>query len=117
MFRHLAFPLALSVCACTSFADRYAVGNAALSSDEGAMYFVVMSPKLQLALNACIPPGTKDASPTLVIVADVSSAGVPENIDIEPDSPGTACVERRLAAGLPRPPRDKFPIGLRVDTR
>ena len=116
---HRALPLlSLALAACgPGFADRYAVGNAALSSDEGAMYFVVMAPRLQLALNECIPPGMADASPTLVIVADVSSSGELLNLDVEPDSPGTACVEQRLRDGLPPPPRDKFPIGLKIETR
>lgn len=109
--------LALPLAACTPLADRYARGNAALSTDEGAMYFVVIAPKLQQALNECIPPGMEGASPVLVIVADVSSSGMPEDLDIEPDSPDTGCVEDRLRGGLPRPPRDKFPIGLKVETR
>lgn len=114
-----ALPLvSLALAACgPGLADRYAIGNAALSSDEGAMYFVVMAPALQLALNECIPPGLAGASPTLVIVAEVSSSGEPLGLDVEPDSPGTACVEQRLRGGLPRPPRDKFPIGLKVETR
>lgn len=115
--------LALTLAACgPGLAARYAAGNRALSTDEGAVYFVVLGPVLQAALNDCIPPGTPGASPTLVIVADVAADGRADNLDVEPASPGTACVERRLrATPLPRPPEaraaGKFPIGLRIDTR
>lgn len=86
------------------------------------MYFVVISPLLQQALNACIPAGTKGASPMLVIVADVDAAGTVSDLDIEPDSAGTDCVQQRLTQQLwPRPPladgASRFPVGLRIDTK
>ena len=86
------------------------------------MYFVVISPILQAALNTCIPVGTPGASPVLVLVADVDASGAAVDLDIEPDSPGTECVYRHLTENpLPRPPlktgAGSFPIGLRIDTK
>jgi hypothetical protein len=115
--------LTLAVSACgPGLATRYEDGNRALSAGEGAMYFVVISPLLQQALNACIPAGTANASPMLVLVADVDRAGGVHDLDIEPDSAGTACVEERLMLKpWPKPPlaegAKEFPVGLRIDTR
>lgn len=114
-------PALLTACG-PGLAARYAAGNQALSSGDGPMYFVVIAPALQRALNHCIPPGTTGASPVLVIVADIDAAGSAANIDVEPDSPGSACLQRELrAAQLPRPPlapgATSFPIGLRIDTQ
>ena len=115
--------LALTLPACgPTFATRYATGNAALSTGEGPVYFVVIAPLLQQALNRCIPMGTPGASPTLVVVADVDGAGRAQNLDIEPDSPGTDCVAQALLAGpLPRPPlaagETSFPIGLKIEAQ
>jgi hypothetical protein len=115
--------LVLFVAACSpSLATRYETGNNALSSTDGAMYFLMISPRLQRALNECIPTGTPGASPVLVIVADVAADGTAQNFDVEPDSPGTDCLEQRLTAQpLPRPPlaagATSFPVGLRIDTR
>ena len=109
--------------ACGStLATRYETGNQALSDGDGAMYFVVISPRLQLALNECIPKGTPGASPVLVLVADVDAGGNATNLDIEPDTPGTDCVAQRLTERpLPKPPlragAATFPIGLRIETR
>jgi hypothetical protein len=117
----LAPLLALAACGPT-LATRYETGNDALSGADGAMYFLMISPRLQRALNECIPAGTPGASPVLVIVADVAADGSAHNLDVEPDSPGTDCLARRLTEHpLPRPPlapgATSFPIGLRVDTR
>jgi len=117
----LLLPLALHACG-PSLAARYEEGNRALSWGDGAMYFVVISPVLQQALNACIPHGTKDASPVLVLVADVDAGGIAHELDVEPDSPGTDCLARRLSDNpLPRPPlaegATSFPIGLRIETK
>jgi len=114
-------PLALLACG-PSLATRYEAGNRALSQGDGAMYFIVISPLLQRALNDCIPPGTPGASPMLVVVADVDADGNAPNLRVEPDSPGSACVRRRLTEKpLPRPPLEPgaatFPIGLRIDTK
>jgi hypothetical protein len=115
--------LSLSVAACgAGLAERYDVGNRALSAGDGAMYFVVISPRLQAALNECIPAGTPGASPMLVLVADVDAEGIARNLDLEPDSPGTDCVHRMLTERpLPRPPlaagASTFPIGLRIETK
>ena len=115
--------MALVVTACgSSLATRYEAGNRALSAGDGAMYFVVISPILQSALNECIPAGTPGASPTLVLVADVDASGIPSHLDVAPDSPGTDCVFRRLTGKpWPRPPlapgASSFPIGLRIDTK
>ena len=124
MPRPLAFLLpALAFQSCgPSLATRYEDGNRALSAGDGAMYFVVISPVLQKALNACIPTGTPGASPMLVVVADVDESGVAANLRIEPDSPGTDCLHRRLTEKpLPRPPlapgASTFPIGLRIETK
>jgi len=113
--------LALQACG-PSLATRYEAGNRALSWGDGAMYFVVISPVLQQALNRCIPQGTKDASPVLVLVADVDAAGMAHGLDVEPDSAGTDCLARQLSEHpLPRPPlaegATSFPIGLRIETR
>lgn len=120
MFRALLVAAALT--GCTSLADRYAAGNAALSTDEGAVYFVVLAPRLQAALNGCIPPGTAGASPVLLIVADVDADGAARNLAVEPDSPGSECVREELSRrSLPRPPAvaagQTYPIGIRIDTR
>jgi hypothetical protein len=121
--RLAALLLSLLACACgASLAERYETGNRALSAGDGAMYFVVISPRLQRALDDCIPRGTPGASPVIVLVADVDAAGVATNVDVEPDSPGTACLAQRLAAQpLPPPPlaagATTFPIGLRIETR
>ena len=106
----------------SSLATRYETGNQALSDGDGAMYFVMISPRLQLALNECIPKGTPGASPVLVLVADVDAGGNATNLDIEPDTPGTDCVAQRLTERpLPKPPlragAATFPIGLRIETR
>lgn len=105
-----------------AFTDRYERGNAALSTAEGAVYLVVLSPRLQQALNDCIPAGTPGASPVIVLVANVNPDGHAEDIDVEPDSPGTACFERELAGRpLTRPPlkpgEKVFPIGLKIESR
>jgi len=116
-------PIVLLLAACgPSLATRYAAGNQALSTGEGPVYFVVLSPLLQQLLNRCIPPGTPGAAPTLVVVADVDAGGRAPNAAVEPDSPGSECMEQALReAALPRPPLPpgaaSFPIGLRIDTR
>ena len=116
-----ALTLALGGCG-PGFAARYEAGNQALSDGDGAMYFIVISPRLQQALNSCIPAGTPGASKVLVLVADVDAAGQARNLDIEPDSAGTDCVREQLSARpLAKPPlapgATTFPIGLRIDTR
>jgi len=119
----IALLLTLGTAACgAGLAERYETGNRALSHGDGAMYFVVISPILQAALNTCIPPGTPGASPMLVLVADVDAAGNARNLDLEPDSPGTDCVRQHLTEKpLPKPPlaggASTFPIGLRIDTK
>ena len=123
ILRRLVLLLALGATACgASLAERYETGNNALSAGDGAMYFVVISPRLQAALNTCIPKGTPGASPVLVLVADVDASGNATDVDIEPDSPGTDCVYRHLTEQpLPKPPlkpgATTFPIGLRIDTK
>ena len=123
MTRALVVALALALGACgPSLATRYENGNRALSHGDGAMYFVVISPRLQAALNECIPSGTPGASPMLMVVADVDADGNAPNLQVEPDSPGSDCVRRRLTEKpLPRPPlkpgAKTFPVGLRVDTK
>ncbi|MGH8480907.1 MAG: hypothetical protein ACRES8_00420 [Nevskiaceae bacterium] len=122
MRRLCCLPVLLASACGPSLATRYETGNRALSAGDGAMYFVVLSPLLQRALNDCIPAGTPGASPVLVLVADVDAAGVAWNLDVEPDSPGTDCLERRLTEKpLPRPPlaagATRFPIGLRIETK
>lgn len=119
----LATLLAALPAACgPSLATRYETGNQALSAGDGAMYFLMISPALQRALNECIPSGTTGASPMIVLVADVTADGVPTRLDIEPDSPGTECLAQRLTEKpLPRPPlapgATTFPIGLRIETK
>jgi hypothetical protein len=105
-----------------AFADRYEQGNAALSTNEGAVYLVVLSPILLNALNGCIPQGMKGAAPVIVIVGDVDASGHAQDLDIEPDSAGTDCVIDTLAGrGLPKPPlkagETRFPLGLKIETR
>ncbi len=123
MFRLAAVLPTLLLAACApGLAARYETGNRALSDGDGAMYFLMISPALQRALNECIPAGTPGASPVIVLVADVTAEGVPANLDIEPDSPGTDCLEQRLTGKpLPRPPlapgMTRFPIGLRIETK
>lgn len=115
--------LVLFMSACgPGLAARYETGNRALSTDDGAMYFLRISPALQRALNDCIPTGTPGASPVLVLVADVDADGVARNVDVEPESPGTDCLAQRLAEKpLPRPPLAAgavtFPVGLRIETK
>lgn len=115
--------LALLATGCgPGLATRYEDGNRALSAGDGAMYFVVLSPRLQRALNECIPSGMAGASPVLVLVVDVDADGVAHDLDIEPDSPGTDCLALRLTErALPRPPlapgAARFPIGLKIETR
>lgn len=121
--RSAFLPLALTIAACgPSLAARYETGNRALSWGDGAMYFVVISPVLQRALNECIPAGTPGASPVLMVVADVDAGGNAPNLEVHPPSPGSDCVQRRLSEQpLPKPPlkpgATSFPIGLRIDTR
>ena len=123
MFRTTPALLSLSLAACgPGLATRYENGNRALSAGDGAMYFVVISPRLQQALNTCIPAGTGGASPMLVLVADVDAAGTVSDLDIEPDSAGTECVRKQLLARpWPKPPlapgAASFPVGLRIDTK
>jgi hypothetical protein len=114
----VSFLLALAACG-PDLATRYETGNRALSNGEGAMYFVVISAHLQQILNRCIPPGTKGASPMLVLVADI---GAPSRLELEPDSAGTDCVRQDLTEKpWPKPPlapgAATFPIGLRIDTK
>jgi len=125
--RVLALPCALLcalfVAACgASLATRYEAGNRAVSDGEGALYFILISPRIQRALNDCIPAGTPGAAPVLVLVADVTRGGEMQDVDIEPDSPGTDCVVQRLRERpLPPPPvaagAASFPIGLRIETK
>lgn len=116
-----AVAVALSASACgASFATRYEQGNANLSTGTGAAYLVIISPILRDALNHCIPYGAKDASPVIVIVADVDAAGTAQHLDIEPDSAGTDCVASQLGGrALPKPPLANgaplFPIGLKIE--
>ena len=123
MSRALAALLPLALVACgPSLATRYEAGNQALSHDDGAMYFVVISPVLQRALNDCIPPGTPGASPMLVVVADIDALGNAANLEVQPNSPGSECVRRYLTGKpFPKPPlkpgATTFPIGLRIDTK
>jgi hypothetical protein len=113
--------ICLALAACSpSLATRYEIGNRALSTSEGAVYFVVMSPILLRALNTCIPPGSPYATPLLVVVADIDPLGAARKVEVEPGSRGTDCLERELAASpFPKPPlhdgESSFPIGLRVD--
>ena len=105
-----------------SLATRYEAGNRALSDGDGALYFLVISPRLQRALNECIPSGTAGASPVIVLVADIAPSGQAQDVDVEPDSPGTDCFAQRLAERpLPPPPVARgaasFPIGLRIETK
>lgn len=118
----LLLPALLAAGCGAGLAERYETGNRALSAGDGAMYFVVISPRLQAALNECIPPGTPGVSPMLVLVADVDADGIARNLDVEPDSPGTDCVRQLLLERpLPEPPlaagASTFPIGLRIDTK
>jgi hypothetical protein len=121
--RILALLSALLAAACgASLGARYEAGNRAVSDGEGALYFILISPRVQRALNDCIPAGTPGAAPVLVLVADVTRAGEMQDVDIEPDSPGTDCVVRRLRERpLPPPPvspgGESFPIGLRIETK
>lgn len=113
--------LLLTGCGPT-LATRYETGNRALSDGDGALYFLVISPRIQRALNDCIPQGTPGASPVIVLVADVAASGQARDVDVEPDSPGTDCLVQRLAERpLPPPPVAKgatsFPIGLRIETK
>ena len=115
--------LSLALCGCLgAFTERYARGNAALSTNDGAVYLVVLSPVLQQVLNLCIPPGTPEAAPVLVLVANVNAEGYARDIAIKPDSAGTTCVERALRdRTLPKPPLKNaetlFPIGLKIESR
>jgi hypothetical protein len=121
--RILALLCALLVAACgASLGTRYEAGNRALSDGDGALYFIVISPRIQRALNDCIPSGMQGAAPVLVLVADVAASGQARNVDVEPDSPGTDCFAQRLTERpLPPPPvakgADSFPIGLRIETK
>jgi hypothetical protein len=121
--RRLCLGLAALATACgPSLATRYEAGNRALSDGDGAMYFIVISPRLQQALNSCIPSGTAGASPVLVLVADVDASGAARDVAVEPHSAGTDCVRERLTERpLPRPPlaagATSFPIGLRIETK
>jgi hypothetical protein len=116
-------PFALLLAGCgASMGARYEAGNHALSDGDGALYFLMISPRLQRALNECIPPGTPGASPVLVLVADVAASGRMQDVDVEPDSPGTECFVQRLTERpLPPPPvaagAASFPIGLRIETK
>lgn len=105
-----------------SLATRYETGNRALSDGDGALYFLLISPRIQRALNECIPAGTPGASPVIVLVADVAASGQAQDVDVEPDSPGTDCFVQRLSERpLPPPPvapgATSFPIGLRIETK
>lgn len=121
MNRLLALAALLAAGCTPGLAERYGAGNRALSTSEGAVYFVVLGPILQRALNDCIPLGTPGAAPLLVVVADIDAAGNAHRVRVEPESPGSECVQTTLArTPLPTPPlapgQAYFPIGLRVDT-
>jgi hypothetical protein len=122
MTRALLCCAALLVACGPDLATRYETGNRALSHGDGAMYFVVISPHLQRALNDCVPRGTPDAAPMLVLVADIDPAGRASNVDVQPSSPGTRCLRERFSAmAWPRPPlqtgMQSFPLGLKIETR
>lgn len=111
---------ALAATGCASLADRYEKGNAALSTPFGVAYTVLLSPLLQSALNECIPKGAPAPSPLLVLVADIDAQGRASDVDVEPESDGADCLERRIGeATLPAPPlapgERSYPIGLRVE--
>lgn len=114
--------LALFSSCSAPFADRFAAGSAAMNTPEGAAYLVIIGPRLQRALNACIPPGTTGASPTLVLVAEVEPSGQATRVDVEPDGPGTRCLTAELGGDpLPMPPlkegQARLPLGLKIVTR
>lgn len=116
----LSFAL-LAGCA-TPFAERFAAGSRAMNTPEGAAYLILIGPRLQRALNACIPTGTAGASPTLVLVADVQPSGQALAVDVEPDGPGTGCLVDDLAGeplALPplKPGQAVLPVGLKIETR
>lgn len=115
-------PAALLAACAAPFADRFAAGSATVNTPEGAAYLVIIGPRLQRALNACIPAGTKGASPTLVLVADVQPTGQATAVDVEPDGPGTDCLAEDFAGAPLAPPplkagQDRFALGLKIETR
>lgn len=120
--RLCAGALAALLAGCASFADRFERGNANLSTGDGAVYLVLLSPILQNALNSCIPSGKSGNSPVIVLVADIDARGEAHDIDVEPDSAGTDCLADALTGRmLPRPPLAAgelaYPIGLKIENR
>ena len=106
--------------ACTTLADRFERGSQALSTGDGAAYFVRIGPILQDALNICIPSSLKPPSPTIMVLADIDAVGAASDVVIEPESEGTRCIEDELGrARFPAPPlaagATTFPLGIRID--
>lgn len=113
-------PLAVCfLCGCTSLADRFERGNAAVSTPDGLAWLVRATPPLHQAMDACIPIAARPPSRRLVIVADVAADGSARSVRIEPRSEGTRCMAQWLEQHrLPPPPvaaGATFPLGLRVD--
>ncbi len=116
-------PLVCGLCAisCVSnLASRFEKGSKALSTGEGAAYFVRVGPILQDALNTCIPSSLPPPSPMIMVLADITNAGVASDVVVEPSSDGTRCVADQLSkAHFPPPPvvagEETFPLGIRVD--
>jgi hypothetical protein len=105
---------------CASLADRFERGNARMSTPAGLAYLVLMSPRLQQAMDLCMPPGTARPSPTLVLVADLDAAGAASNVRVEPSSEDSDCMREEFRRrGFPPPPlqpgEERYPVGLRID--
>ena len=84
------------------------------------MYSVIIAPVLQIALNTCIPKGTRGAARVIMVLADISPEGAARNVVVQPDSAGTDCVIEKISrARFRKPPlepgQESFPIGLRIE--
>lgn len=121
--RNIIFSI-LCICGTTScatgLATRFEKGSQALSTGEGAAYFVRMGPILQDALNTCIPFSLPPPAKMIMVLADITKAGTASDVVVEPASEGTLCVADQLSkARFPPPPivagEEMFPIGIRVD--
>lgn len=122
--RKTIFVFILCVCGtiscATSLAARFEQGSQALSTGEGAAYFVRIGPILQDALNMCIPSSLRPPSKMIMVLADITQAGTATKVVVEPSSEGTRCVADQFSkARFPPPPmqpgEEIFPLGIRVD--
>ena len=90
------------------FAARVAEAKAAAASLEGAKYDQSLWPYFGTAIRTCVPPGSSAESNVgdFVLVANISSNGKLEFVDVEPVTVISTCFAAQLEkTQLPVPPK------------